>query len=354
MVQAVASNDNWSAAAQISVPPEGDVLSITATNIGATAEIGEPKHVGEGPRHSLWWKFTATETASVVLSTAGSGFDTVLAVYKGRSLTNLSIVATNDDSNAQLTSQVLFRALGGETYYVAVDGVAGETGAVQLSLNIAGISGVPTWELPDVIGNLLRSTDYANKVILVDFWETICAGCIDEIPQLALLQERYRTNGFQVLGLYKNSGPTNEVLAFAQNIGINYPIAELTPEVEAAFSALQPTPAPVIQTFPTKYLIDRENRLVFQVLDGAKTLALYEQTIVPLLRSASAVKLETRIDSGFLELRWPGGEYGYTLEGSDTLATNGWSMVLPINGERKLLVSPASGNRFFRLRKTAQ
>ena len=227
-------------------------------------------------------------------------------------------------------------------------------GAVNLSLNIAGVSGVPTWELPDVIGNLLRSTDYANKVVLIDFWETICAGCIDEIPQLAVLQERYRTNGFQVLGLYKNSGPTNEVLAFAQNIGINCPIAELTPEVEAAFSALQPTPGPVIQTFPTKYLVDRENRLVFQVLDGAKTLAFYEQTVVPLLRSASGVKLETRIDSGFLELKWPGGEYGYTIEGSDTLGTNGWSMVLPIDGQRKLLVSPASGNRFFRLRKTAQ
>ena len=75
---------------------------------------------------------------------------------------------------------------------------------------------------------------------------------------------------------------------------------------------------------------------------------------MPLLRTASAVKLETRIDSGFLELKWPGGEYGYALEGSDTLATNGWSMVLPINGERKLLLSPTSGNRFFRLRKTGQ
>lgn len=354
MAQAAASNDHWAAATQITVPPEGAIVSITATNTGATAEIGEPKHVGETPRHSLWWKFTATETASLSLSTAGSGFDTVLAVYTGRSLTNLSIVATNDDSNAQLTSHVLFRALGGETYYVAVDGVAGDTGAIQLSLNIAGVSGVPTWELPDVIGNLLRSTDHANKVVLIDFWETTCSGCIYEIPELTVLQDRYRTNGFQILGLYKNSGPTDEVLAFAQDIGINYPIAELTPEVEAAFSALQPTPGPFIQTFPTKYLIDRENRLVFQVLDGAKTLALYEQTVVPLLRTAAAVKLETRIDSGFLELKWLGGEYGYTLEGSDTLATNGWSMVLPINGERKLLVSPASGNRYFRLRKTGQ
>ncbi len=213
---------------------------------------------------------------------------------------------------------------------------------------------MPAWELTDVYGKPLRSVDFANKVVLIDFWETICQGCIDEIPQLAVLQERYRTNGFQILGLYKNSGPTNEVQAFAQNIGINYPIAELTPEVEAGFSTLQPTPSPVIQTFPTKYLVDRENRLVFQVLDGAKTLALYEQTVVPLLRTASAVKLETRIDSGFLKLKWPGGEYGYVLEGSDTLATNGWSMVLPIDGQRKLLVSPASGNRFFRVRKTGQ
>ena len=90
---------------------------------------------------------------------------------------------------------------------------------------------------------------------------------------------------------------------------------------------------------------------VLAVYQGA---SLTNLLIVALLRTASAVKLETRIDSGFLELKWPGGEYGYTIEGSDTLGTNGWSMVLPIDGQRKLLVSPASGNRFFRLRKTAQ
>ncbi len=60
------------------------------------------------------------------------------------------------------------------------------------------------------------------------------------------------------------------------------------------------------------------------------------------------------MDSGFLQLSWPGAEFGYVLEGSESPATNGWTTVLPINGERKLLVSPATGNRFFRLRKTVQ
>ena len=347
-------NDGWSEATLITVPPDGGLLSLVASNAGATSEPSEPNHAGETVRRSVWWKFTAQETVSLALGTAGSDFDTVLAVYKGASLTNLSIVATNDDANGQLTSSVLFRAIAGETYFVAVDGVDAAVGSIHLGLGLAGSTEVPAWELTDVYGKPLRSVDFANKVVLIDFWETICQGCIDEIPQLAVLQERYGKDGFQILGLYKNSGPTNEVQAFAQNIGINYPIAELTPEVEAAFSALQPTPGPVIQTFPTKYLVDRENRLVFQVLDGAKTLALYEHTIVPLLRTGSSVKLQTRMDSGFLQLSWPGAEFGYVLEGSGTPSTNGWTTVLPINGERKLLVSPASGNRFFRLRKTAQ
>lgn len=352
--QASPANDSFAGATLFVPPQDGEVVELVGNNQGASAEPGEPAHVGETPRRSVWWKFTARETGTLSLSTLGSGFDTLLAVYTGAALTNLSIVATNDDSLGQLTGAVLFRAIGGETYFIVVDGLDGATGSIHLTMTVAGVASVPSWELTDVFGNQLRSADFANKVVMIDFWETICEGCIDEIPQLIVLQERYRKAGFQILGLYKNSGGTNEVQQFYRSFGMNYPVAELTPEVEELLSALQPTPTPTIQTFPTKYLYDRENRLVFQVLDGAKTLAHYEETILPLLRTGSDVKLKSVMDSGFLKLSWPGAEVGYVLEASDSLSTNGWSTILPINGERSTYVNPSTGNRFFRLRKSDQ
>ncbi len=355
---AAPANDNWSSATTFNIPATSwDPLAFAATNTSATAEPGETAHCGETATHSVWWKFTAQVTESIEVNTSGSGFDTVLAVYTGSSLTNLSIVTTNDDRYGQTWGQVYFRAIAGETYFIAVDGVEGDSGSVVLNVRRRGQNEMPSWQLADVHGNILRSSDYANKVVMIDFWETVCLGCVEEIPQLTILQDRYRAQGFQILGLYLNSGDTNNVIQFANELGgINYPLAELTPDVEVALAWLQETyePSTSIQVFPTKYLIDRENKRVVWVGDGAKSAEYYESLIVPLLRVGTAPRLETRIDSGFLELTWPGAEVGYTLEASDTVSTNGWSTLLPINGERKLLVPYSTGSRFFRLRKTDQ
>src|SRR6185295_16929232 len=56
-------------------------LSFRASNAGATAEAGEPAHAGSPAAASLWWEWTAPASGLVSLSTSGSDYDTVLAVY---------------------------------------------------------------------------------------------------------------------------------------------------------------------------------------------------------------------------------------------------------------------------------
>src|SRR5438876_5883457 len=82
----------------------GANITITASNIGATIEPGEPQHAGELGGRSVWWSWTAPSTGSFKISTAGSSFDTLLAVYLGSSVTNLTEVASNDDFNGETTS----------------------------------------------------------------------------------------------------------------------------------------------------------------------------------------------------------------------------------------------------------
>ena len=78
------------------------------------------------------------------LNARGSTFDTVLAVYTGTSLTNLTVVTSDDDSGGYFTSKVLFNAAAGSNYLIAVDGLAGATGHLVLSgvLN-TNISSIP-------------------------------------------------------------------------------------------------------------------------------------------------------------------------------------------------------------------
>ncbi len=108
----------------------------SGSNVLATKETGEPHHGGNAGGASVWWTWTAPGNGSVVVSTAGSSFDTLLGVYTGGSVGTLSLVAGNDDDpdRSDLTSKVAFTAASGTAYQIAVDGFDGETGSISLSL----------------------------------------------------------------------------------------------------------------------------------------------------------------------------------------------------------------------------
>ncbi|HXI50624.1 MAG TPA: S8 family serine peptidase, partial [Candidatus Saccharimonadales bacterium] len=114
--------------------PFGWATSVTGNNDGATEEPGEPNHAGNDGGRSVWWTWTSPAYASVTMSTAGSTFDTTLAVYTGTSVSGLSLIAANDDTIG-LTSEVTFSASAGTTYQIAVDGYSGSSGNIQLRLS---------------------------------------------------------------------------------------------------------------------------------------------------------------------------------------------------------------------------
>jgi hypothetical protein len=107
-----------------------------ASNVNATREGPEPRHDGKPGGKSLWLAWQAPQDGTVTFSTAGSSFDTLLAVYTGSTLAELrrpeNLVASDDDIGGFLTSQVAFNARKGQVYQVAVDGFAGQSGTVVL------------------------------------------------------------------------------------------------------------------------------------------------------------------------------------------------------------------------------
>jgi len=124
------SNNNFANAQTIS----GSSGSVNGNNTGATKEIGEPFHAGDSGGSSVWYRWQAPASAPVTFVTAGSNFDTLLAVYTGNSVSALTSIISNDDvSFSDLSSRVTFNAVAGTTYSIAVDGFAGATGSITLS-----------------------------------------------------------------------------------------------------------------------------------------------------------------------------------------------------------------------------
>jgi hypothetical protein len=131
------ANDNFASRTVFS----GTLISATGTNAFATKESGEPSHAGNSGGKSVWYRWTAPGDGKVTIDTTGSDFDTLLAVYKGTSVSALSAVSggsnNNDPAGGTLTSKVSFSVTAGTTYQIAVDGYNGASGQIALHLNLA-------------------------------------------------------------------------------------------------------------------------------------------------------------------------------------------------------------------------
>jgi len=103
---------------------------------GATKEQGEPNHCDVIGGASQWFVYLAVTNGPVRISTEGSNFDTVLAVYTGPGTDFASLKLEGCDNNSGAdgkTSALTVNVKQGTAYYVAVDGVKGATGTVKLS-----------------------------------------------------------------------------------------------------------------------------------------------------------------------------------------------------------------------------
>ena len=345
---AVLSNDNFASATSIY-----GLTNFAASNIGATAEPGEPMHGEQPAAYSLWWKWTVPFTASFRIVTSNSfvtnriGLDTTLSVYKGSALTNLVSIVSNDDTDfgefGATWSRVVFRAYAGETLFVAADSI-GTNGSIQMRISLAGPTAAP-WQVTNLQGQVVYSTNFNGKVVMIDFWETTCQACIDELPDLINVQYTLSTLGFTFFGLSGDTDPqiVNQYLASHK---ISYPIAMSNPSVQDKLAG-----GPV--GYPTKVLLDREGRIVGQYL-GGHTRDFYLGIIDPLVRTDPALRANIARTNGAVNIFWPASEPGYTVQASSNAVQGMWSSLgTPVvtNNQYLLTVTNNTAAQFFRLVK---
>jgi hypothetical protein len=161
-VDVVPPNDNFASPTVLA----GVSASVVSSSKNASKENGEPRHwPGDDGGASVWYRWTAPSNMSVALSTEGSSFDTVLAVYTGSYLGGLTVVSQNNNADTtRAFSRVTFNASINFTYRIAIDGFEGAEGSVELSVN-------PAWnddfsrpiQLSGVAGSVSASTRGATR-----------------------------------------------------------------------------------------------------------------------------------------------------------------------------------------------
>ncbi|MBI1841234.1 MAG: hypothetical protein HYR88_10325 [Verrucomicrobia bacterium] len=124
-VPTVAGGDDFIEAIPLASALAGNVRG---NNSKATREPGEPVHAGNRGGRSIWLLWTPPVTGVATVNTRGSTFDTLLAVYVGKSVDALQRVESDDDRGGFYTSELRFNAAKGTTYAIAVDGFGGDEG----------------------------------------------------------------------------------------------------------------------------------------------------------------------------------------------------------------------------------
>lgn len=128
----------------------------------------------------------------------------------------------------------------------------------------------PAWKLKDLDGKDVSSSQFAGKVVVVDFWATWCGPCVEEIPGYVALQKKYGKDGLVIVGVSLDRGGVAKVKKFVQDHGMNYTIVMGSPDIADVFGGFE--------AIPTTFLISRDGKIVHQKT-GSWSHADYEAQV---------------------------------------------------------------------------
>jgi len=112
------------------------------------------------------------------VDTIGSSFDTILGVYTGSNVTNLTLVAEDDDSGGNANSRLTFAAAPAVPYQIVVDGYSGDLGNIVLHVRET-MSTTPTIHLSAAVQSnqlVLSFNAVAGSAYTIQYADTLTNG----------------------------------------------------------------------------------------------------------------------------------------------------------------------------------
>jgi thiol-disulfide isomerase/thioredoxin len=76
--------------------------------------------------------------------------------------------------------------------------------------------------MDDANGRQQPLAQWKDKILVVNFWATWCAPCVDEMPELSELQDQIGPAGMQIIGIGIDSA--SNIAEFAAKYKITYPL----------------------------------------------------------------------------------------------------------------------------------
>ncbi len=109
-------------------------------------------------------------------------------------------------------------------------------------------------------GRTISRSDFGGRLLVLNFWATWCPPCIEEMPSLDRLQQRFASSGLVVLGISVDRD-SDAYRRFLERARVSFLTAR---DPEARISSRYGT-----FKFPETYLIDRRGRVREKIIGPA-------------------------------------------------------------------------------------
>ena len=130
---------------------------------------------------------------------------------------------------------------------------------------------VPDIELSDLKGHEWHLRDNGAKITLVEFWDTSCGPCREEIPLLKKLYESIPRDRLKVLGISSDESPS-QLQNFLEEFSV--PWAE---SMELADGPLHRTFR--VEANPTYFLLAKNGRILDRWVGGGQAVKRIEAAL---------------------------------------------------------------------------
>ena len=117
----------------------------------------------------------------------------------------------------------------------------------------------PAFLVRGLDGAEVSSDAFRGKTVLLDFWATWCQPCVDDLPGLTALHERYAEDGVVVVSVSIDEGDSaaRKVRRMVKRRDARHPVYLDATDTPAWASYL-------VRVVPTQFLIDADGRIVAQ------------------------------------------------------------------------------------------